>query len=92
MERYCGKYRSGESRAVRQKQWIVVELWIIPAQGAPLAAGVFKPDEHGNAVMMDQNMPAGVEAKAFAITVENEEGSDKPTSPIMLMGEVPAGA
>jgi anti-sigma-K factor RskA len=62
------------------------ELWIIPAQGAPMAAGVFKPDEHGNAMMMDQKMPAGVEAKAFAITVENEEGSDKPTSPIMLMG------
>ena len=62
------------------------ELWIIPARGAPMAAGVFKPDEHGNAVMMNQKMPAGVEAKAFAITVENEEGSDKPTSPIMLMG------
>ncbi len=62
------------------------ELWIIPAQGAPMAAGVFKPDEHGNAVMMDQKMPAGVEAKAFAVTVENEEGSDKPTSAIMLMG------
>ena len=62
------------------------ELWIIPAQGAPVAAGVFKPDEHGNAVMMDQKMPAGVEAKAFAITLEKEEGSDKPTSPILLMG------
>ncbi|HEY5173963.1 MAG TPA: anti-sigma factor [Terriglobales bacterium] len=68
------------------------ELWIIPMQGAPMAAGVFKPDEHGNAMMMDHKMPAGVEAKAFAITVENEEGSDKPTSPIMLMGAVPAGA
>jgi len=67
------------------------ELWIIPAQGAPLPAGVFKPDEHGNAMMMDHKMPAGVEAKAFAITVEKEEGSDKPTSPIMLMGEVAAG-
>ena len=63
------------------------ELWIIPMQGAPMAAGVFKPDEHGNAMMMDHKMPAGVEAKAFAVTVENEEGSDKPTSPIMLMGE-----
>jgi anti-sigma-K factor RskA len=42
--------------------------------------------------MMDQKMPAGVEAKAFAITVEKEEGSDKPTSPVMLMGTVPAGA
>jgi anti-sigma-K factor RskA len=62
------------------------ELWVIPAQGAPIAAGVFKPDEHGNAMMMDHEMPAGVVAKAFAITVEKEEGSDKPTSPIVLMG------
>jgi len=62
------------------------ELWIIPAKGAPVAAGVFKPDEHGNAMMMDHKMPEGVEAKAFAITVEKEEGSDKPTSAIVLMG------
>jgi anti-sigma-K factor RskA len=67
------------------------ELWIIPMKGAPMAAGVFKPDEHGNAMMMDHKMPAGVEAKAFAVTVENEEGSDRPTSPIMLMGETSAG-
>lgn len=62
------------------------ELWIIPTSGAPVAAGVFKPDEHGNAIMVDHKMPAGVEAKAFAITVEKEEGSDKPTSAIVLMG------
>jgi anti-sigma-K factor RskA len=64
------------------------ELWIIPMAGAPIAAGVFKPDDHGNAMMMDHKMPEGIEAKAFAITVEKEEGSDKPTSPIMLMGTV----
>jgi anti-sigma-K factor RskA len=63
------------------------ELWIIPVKGAPMPAGVFKPDEHGNAMMMDHPMPEGVEAKAFAITIENEAGSDKPTSPIVLMGE-----
>ena len=57
----------------------------------PWLTGVFKPDEHGNAIMMDHKMPEGVEAKAFAITVENEEGSDKLTSPIMLMGEAAAG-
>ena len=62
------------------------ELWIIPMQGAPMPAGMFKPDEHGNAMMMDHPMPEGVIAKAFAITVEKEEGSDKPTSPILLMG------
>lgn len=64
------------------------ELWIIPSTGAPIAAGVFKPDDHGNAIMMDHKMPEGVEAKAFAITIENQEGSDKPTSPIVLMGAV----
>jgi len=64
------------------------ELWIIPAKGAPIAAGVFKPDEHGNAVVMDHLMPEGVEAKAFAITIENEEGSEKPTSPVVLVGAV----
>lgn len=63
------------------------ELWIIPASGAPLPAGVFKPDDHGNAILIDHKMPEGVVAKAFAITVEKEEGSDKPTSPILLMGE-----
>jgi len=64
------------------------ELWIIPASGAPMAAGVFKPDEHGNAVVMDHPMPEGVVAKAFAITIENEAGSDKPTSPLVLVGAV----
>jgi len=64
------------------------ELWVIPINGAPIAAGVFKPDEHGNAVMMDRPMPEGVVTKAFAITVEDEAGSDKPTSTPVLVGGV----
>jgi hypothetical protein len=63
------------------------ELWIIPMKGAPIPGGVFKPDEHGNAMMMDHQMPEGVEARAFALTIEKEEGSEKPTLPIILMGE-----
>jgi hypothetical protein len=31
-------------------------------------------------------LPAGVEAKAFAITIENEAGSSAPTSAIVMMG------
>jgi anti-sigma-K factor RskA len=62
------------------------ELWIIPKSGDPVPAGVFKPDEHGNAVMMDHPMPPGVEAKAFAVTMEKEEGADKPTMPILIVG------
>lgn len=62
------------------------ELWLIPAQGAPIPAGVFKPDAHGNATVVNPPLPAGMEAKAFAITIENEAGATSPTMPIVMMG------
>jgi anti-sigma-K factor RskA len=62
------------------------QLWIIPTQGAPIPAGVFKPDAHGGAVVINPPIPAGVEAKAFAITIEPEAGSTTPTMPIVMLG------
>jgi anti-sigma-K factor RskA len=62
------------------------ELWLIPTSGAPIPAGVFKPDAHGSASVVNPPLPAGTEAKAFAITVENESGSATPTMPIVMMG------
>lgn len=62
------------------------ELWLIPAQGTPIPAGVFKPDAHGSATVVNPPLPAGAEAKAFAITVENEGGASAPTSPVLMMG------
>jgi anti-sigma-K factor RskA len=62
------------------------ELWLIPTSGAPIPAGVFKPDAHGSAVVVNPPLPAGVEAKAFAITVEPEGGSTTPTLPIVMVG------
>jgi anti-sigma-K factor RskA len=62
------------------------ELWLIPTQGAPIPAGVFKPDAHGSATVVNPPLPAGAEAKAFAITVENEGGATSPTMPIVMMG------
>ncbi len=62
------------------------ELWLIPVQGAPIPAGVFKPDAHGSATVVNPPLPAGAEAKAFAITVENEGGASSPTMPIVMMG------
>ena len=64
----------------------VYELWLIPVQGAPIPAGVFKPDARGSAIVIHPPLPAGVEAKAFAITVEPEAGSSSPTMPIVMMG------
>jgi anti-sigma-K factor RskA len=62
------------------------ELWLIPVSGAPIPAGVFKPDAHGSASVVNPPLPAGVEAKAFAITVENEAGSPAPTTPVLMVG------
>jgi anti-sigma-K factor RskA len=62
------------------------ELWLIPMQGAPIPAGMFKPDAHGSATVVNPPLPAGMEAKAFAITVENEAGATTPTMPIVMMG------
>src|SRR5229473_4996496 len=62
------------------------ELWLIPTNGGPIPAGVFKPDARGSATVLDPPLPAGVEAKAFAITVEPEQGSATPTMPLVMMG------
>jgi len=62
------------------------ELWLVPPDGAPIAAGVFKPDARGSGTIVNPPLPAGVEAKAFAITVEDEAGVPHPTTPIIMMG------
>jgi len=62
------------------------ELWLIPTNGNPIPAGVFRPDANGSATVVNPPLPTGVEAKAFAITVEQEAGSTTPTLPIVMMG------
>jgi Anti-sigma-K factor rskA len=63
------------------------ELWVIPANGtAPIPAGTFQPDAHGMATVVLPNLPKGVEAKAFGVTMENAGGSTTPTLPILLAG------
>jgi anti-sigma-K factor RskA len=61
------------------------ELWLIPMKGAPIPAGMFKPDAHGMAMVMNPPLPVGIEAKAFAITIEPERGSPTPTLPMVMM-------
>jgi|HubBroStandDraft_5_1064220.scaffolds.fasta_scaffold02598_3 hypothetical protein len=62
------------------------ELWLIPVSGAPIPAGTFKPDAHGSASVVNPVLPAAIEAKAFAITMEDETGATAPTMPILMMG------
>lgn len=63
------------------------ELWLVPMHSdKPMPAGTFKPDPKGNAMVMMPPMTAGVEAKAFAVTIEPEGGSLTPTMPMVLVG------
>jgi anti-sigma-K factor RskA len=64
----------------------VYELWLIPLNGAPIPAGLFKADAHGSGSILNPPLQPGLEAKAFAITVEPAGGSAAPTSQIIMLG------
>jgi hypothetical protein len=65
----------------------VYELWLIPADGRnPIPAAVFHPDNHGNASVILPDLPTGVPARDFAVTVEDEGGAQTPTLPYVLAG------
>ena len=70
------------------EQYKVYELWVIPADGRdPVAAGSFKPDAQGNANVILPELPKGIDAKAFAVTIEDESSpKTTPTMPTVLAG------
>jgi len=64
------------------------ELWLIPAQGSPVDAGVFNTDPRGNGQVILPALPQGLTAKAFAVTIEPAGGVPAPTGPKVLIGLV----
>jgi anti-sigma-K factor RskA len=66
----------------------IYELWLFPASGgAPIAAGLFKPDARGSAMVVNPPLPQGVEAKNFAVTLEPESGShESPRGTPVIVG------
>jgi anti-sigma-K factor RskA len=65
----------------------VYELWLIPATGNPVPAGVFRPDEHGGAAVLNPPLPQGVQAKSFAVTLEPASGShETPSGQFVIVG------
>jgi len=61
------------------------QLWLVPMNGSPISAGVFNPHE-GQPDRWMMNLPKGVAAKAFAITIEPAGGMPHPTGPMVMMG------
>jgi anti-sigma-K factor RskA len=65
----------------------IYELWLIPKTGAPVAAGLFKPDRRGGASVVNPPLPPGVEAKTFAVTLEPDAGShEAPRGTFVIVG------
>jgi len=66
----------------------IYELWLFPANGgAPIAAGLFKPDAWGSATVVNPPLPEGVEATNFAVTLEPESGShESPRGTPVIVG------
>jgi anti-sigma-K factor RskA len=65
------------------------ELWVLPSdnQAAPIPAGIFRPDQNGNATVVMPSIPKGVTAKGFGVTLEQAGGSKTPTmSQLVLVG------
>jgi anti-sigma-K factor RskA len=65
----------------------IYELWLFPANGgAPIPAGLFKPDARGSATVVNPPLP-DVEAKNFAVTLEPESGShESPRGTPVIVG------
>ena len=64
------------------------ELWLIPAEGKPINAGVFQTDSRGEGNVLLPALPPHTVAKAFAVTIEPAGGVDQPTGPKVLVGGV----
>jgi len=71
------------------------ELWVLPQQPedapkgqslSPIPAGTFKPDQYGSASVVMPDIPKGVTAQGFGVTIEDDGGSKTPTMPIVLVG------
>jgi anti-sigma-K factor RskA len=61
------------------------QLWIVPAQGNPISAGVFNPASDRTSHFM-MKLPQGITPAAFAVTIEPAGGRPQPTGPKVLLG------
>jgi anti-sigma-K factor RskA len=64
----------------------VYQMWLVPANGAPISAGIFTPAGDGKPRVFSAEVPGDTEPKAFAVTVEPAGGVAQPTGAKVLLG------
>jgi len=65
------------------------EVWWIGEKQGPLRAGMFEPANHGSTIVSLDLPPAGEVVLAGTITLEPQEGVDKPSGAMYLKGDFP---
>jgi len=64
------------------------EMWVIPAGGSPVPAGLFQTESNGTGVHL-QKGPVNIGATAaVAVTLEAEGGAAQPTSQILILAKL----
>jgi len=61
------------------------QLWLFPASGEPISCGVFNP-VGGQPDHWMTKLPTGIQARAFAVTLEPSGGVPQPSGPKVLVG------
>jgi anti-sigma-K factor RskA len=61
------------------------QLWLVPADGKPISAGVFNPVV-GRPDHWMMKLPQGISAVEFAVSLEPAGGMPQPTGPMVLIG------
>jgi anti-sigma-K factor RskA len=64
----------------------VYQMWLVPANGAPISAGTFTAVGTKRAEPWEAEVPANSQPKAFAVTVEPAGGLPQPSGKVILLG------
>jgi len=68
----------------------IYEMWTIPKAGKPVPAGLFQSRTDGSAMHIRPGSLDVPATGAVAVTIENEAGSDQPTSQPLIVAALPS--
>lgn len=69
----------------------IYEMWVIPASGNPVPAGLFQTESNGSAVHLFKGPVEVASTGAVAVTLEASEGAAQPTSQPIIVAAIKKG-